>query len=340
LANPSSLMGLPRLESAHLGDKISFGASSLIALAQTLVEIDLANESDWTATGKLPAALVEYVLSRFLSDRGQQTLAEHFELSLTLGESIVDSIYSDFAAHTHGQLFFLLNTESSYPMGVGDAIADLEALHPGMGRAFYDALREGLYRWLRVYDDWDARDRIEQMTEWAEGEDDPDSCEIPNLEQDLPACLKDRKRAESTPPLESFPAPEDSSLKELVETTLKLRRASHSIERPKVDESFLEQELEHHSLDAPLPAVVLYFHAGDAVTACFDDECEFWGQETPEPNLIVPLAPDDSDSVRQALAVIQTLMRVLTLAVQINQILEKREKSICGSVSTLAANSN
>ena len=38
--------------------------------------------------------------------------------------------------------------------------------------------------------------------------------------------------------------------------------------------------------------------------ACFDDECEYWGQETPEPNLIIPLQPEDQESVRQALAVL------------------------------------
>jgi hypothetical protein len=37
-----------------------------------------------------------------------------------------------------------------------------------MGVAFYDALRQALYGWIRVYDDWDARNRIEQMVEWAE----------------------------------------------------------------------------------------------------------------------------------------------------------------------------
>jgi len=56
--------------------------------------------------------------------------------------------------------------------------------------------------------------------------------------------------------------------------------------------------------------------------ACFDDECEYWGQETPEPNLIVPLRPNDPDSVRQAFAVIETLMRVLVLAIRIKSIVE------------------
>ena len=52
LANPASLIGIPRLEPAHAGNKISFGSSALTALAQTLVEIDLATESDWIAARK------------------------------------------------------------------------------------------------------------------------------------------------------------------------------------------------------------------------------------------------------------------------------------------------
>ncbi len=88
------------------------------------------------------------------------------------------------------------------------------------------------------------------------------------------------------------------------------------------------------------PAVLLYFRAGDAIMACFDDECEHWGQETPEPNLIIPVRPEDPASVRQALAVIETLMQVLVLTVQIKTIIESREKSTCDSVSMSEANSN
>ena len=188
LANPASLIGIPRLEAAHAGSRISFGSSALTVLAQTLVEIGLATESDWTAAEKTPSALVDPVFRRYLADHGQYIIAEHFELSLTLGEAIVDSVYGEAAPTCPGQLFFVLNTESSFPLGVGDAITELEGVCAGMGQAFYDTLRQALYRWIRVYDDLDARERIEQMTEWAEGEDDPESYEIPKLEQDLPPC--------------------------------------------------------------------------------------------------------------------------------------------------------
>src|SRR5271165_1343474 len=224
LANPASLIGIPRLEQGHAGNKISFGSSALTALAQTLVEIDVANEADWTAAEKTPSTLVEHVLRRYLADRGQSALAEHFELSLTLGEAIVDSVYGEAEPTSRGQLFFVLNTESSLALGVGEATTELEGAYAGMGQAFYDTLRQSLYRWIRVYDDLDARERIEQMTEWAEGEDDPESYEIPKLEQDLPPCLADKQRSDTARPLASFPIPNVPWLRDLVDTTIELQR--------------------------------------------------------------------------------------------------------------------
>ena len=248
LANPASLIGIPRLEPVHAGNKISFGSSALTALAQTLVNIDIATEADWTAAEKLPSTLVEHVLRRYLADRGQSTIAEHFELTLTLGEAIVDSIYGEAEPTTSGQLFFVLNTESSFALGVGEAITELEGAQAGMGRAFYDGLRQALYRWIRVYDDLDARERIEQMTEWAEGEDDPESYEIPKLEQDLPPSLKDERRSNTARSLTSFPVPDVPGLRELVEATIELHRVSHSMERPRLDDEWLERERHYHSL--------------------------------------------------------------------------------------------
>ena len=76
-----------------------------------------------------------------------------------------------------------------------------------MGVALYETLRQALYLWVRVYDHWDAHNRIDQMVEWTEGEEDPDSYEIPQLEQDLPERLRSRASAESAQSFDSFPAP-------------------------------------------------------------------------------------------------------------------------------------
>ena len=88
---------------------------------------------------------------------------------------------------------------------LGKPSTNWNGINPVSAQRSTTALRQALYRWVRVYDDWDARNRIEQMTEWAEGEDDPDSYEIPKLEQDLPECLKAQTATDSLPPLASFP---------------------------------------------------------------------------------------------------------------------------------------
>jgi hypothetical protein len=196
LAPASGLISIPKLRPNHGGEKIGFGASSLTALAQSLVELGVATRADWTDAVRTPSKLVDLALRRFLADHGQALIAVHSELALMLGESIIESAYGEAEPAASDQLFLLVNTKSSFPMCVGRVIDDFELVTAGLGAAFYDSLRQSLYRWVRVCDDWDARERVEQMQEWAEGEEDPASYEIPKLEPDLPACLRGRKFGE------------------------------------------------------------------------------------------------------------------------------------------------
>jgi hypothetical protein len=348
LAPASDLISIPKLQHSHGGEKIAFGSSSLTALARALVEVDFADDADWKRANGTPSAFVYGSLRRFLAENGQALIAEHFELCLTLGESIIDSAYGAHEVESEPapcppsnppQLFFVLNTGSSFPLCLGRTIEELEAVHPGLGEVFYNSLRQSLYRWVRVYDDLDAGERIEQMKEWAEGEEDPDSCEIPKLEPDLPECLRGREFGANQRPRAVLSLPPIPELRRVVEVTLELERVSSAVARPNVDKDLLEQERSYHSLDSPLPVILIYFRPGDAITACFDNECEFWGQETPEPNLIVPLRPDDPNTVRSALQVIQTLMRVLVLTIEIKKVIEPEEDT-CASRSMSEANSN
>jgi len=168
LANPASLIGIPRLEPVHAGNKISFGSAALTALALTLVQIDLANEADWTAAEKTPSTLVEHCTSPVSGRPWPIRPCGTLRTFSDTREAIVDSVYGEAEPASACQLFFVLNTESSFALGVGDAITELEGVCAGMGQAFYDCICQSLYRWIRLYDDIDARERIEQMTERAE----------------------------------------------------------------------------------------------------------------------------------------------------------------------------
>jgi hypothetical protein len=337
LAAAAGLISIAKLQPTHGVGKIGFGSSSLTALAQSLVELGFATSADWTDAARVPSTMVDRLLRRFLADHGQALIVEHFELSLMLGKSIIDSAYGEAEPAASDQLFFVLNTESSFPLCLGHTIDELESLAAGFGEAFYDSLRQSLYRWVRVYDDWDARERIEQMQEWAESEEDPDSYEIPKLEPDLPVCLRGRKFGERGTALRAFPLPLVPELRRVVELTLELEHISNAVERPKIDEELLDRERSYHSLDSPLPSILLYFRPGDAIMACFDNECEFWGQETPEPNLIVPVRPSNPDNVRQALRVLETLLRLLLKTIELKKLIEPKEEA-CASGSMSEAN--
>ena len=45
------------------------------------------------------------------------------------------------------------------------------------------------------------------------------------------------------------------------------------------------------------------FAEGDTIAACFDEEAEGMMEATPEPNLIIPFDPTDTESVRAAFQV-------------------------------------
>ena len=62
---------------------------------------------------------MDRVIRRFLREHGQELIAEHFELCLSLAESIVDTTYTESEPTPNGQLLLVLNTESSFPLGVG-----------------------------------------------------------------------------------------------------------------------------------------------------------------------------------------------------------------------------
>jgi hypothetical protein len=67
------------LQPNHAGEKIGFGASSITALAQSLVELGFSTRADWTDAVCVHSKLVDLALRRFLADHGQALIAEHFE---------------------------------------------------------------------------------------------------------------------------------------------------------------------------------------------------------------------------------------------------------------------
>ena len=77
------------------------------------------------------------------------------------------------------------------------------------------------------------------MTEWAEGEETP-SLRDPRAGTGFAPILKAQTATDSLPSLANFATLDEPWLRELVDTTIELDRISHSIERPQLDEEWLD----------------------------------------------------------------------------------------------------
>jgi hypothetical protein len=66
--------------------------------------------------------------------------------------------------------------------------------------------------------------------------------------------------------------------------------------RPELDEDIGQQLSD---CNPALPCLLAVFAECDAVAACIDEEAEGMMEVTPEPNIIIPFDPADTESVRR-----------------------------------------
>ena len=99
LASAADLMGtgdqlaIPRLEGVPVEYLHSAGDSALIALARTLLEVDLAAVEDWEAAHRDPGAYVLRTIEGWIAAHGGDAIRRRFNLYVTLS-SYLDE-YSD-----------------------------------------------------------------------------------------------------------------------------------------------------------------------------------------------------------------------------------------------------
>jgi hypothetical protein len=97
----------------------------------------------------------------------------------------------------------------------------------------------------------------------------------------------------------------------LVEAAINLDRVSAQAGRPELDEDIGQQLSD---CNPPLPCLLAVFADADAIAACFDEEAEGMMEVTPEPNLIIPFDPTDTESVRDAVHVFGVACQTIAAA--------------------------
>jgi len=284
------------LDKVSIEQRFSTDDRDVIALVEILVR-----------SGSDAAKYLFLTLQRWVRDHGGASIRRRFDLDLTLSDRLVD--YSDERG-PEGTLYLILDPDSAAFALLNPTIELLGNVHPRLAATFFRHFTGSLNRWVRVYDYHDAEERVDMLREWHEGEENPEQCEVPDIEGCTPQCLKEQSL--SLRGLKDLnQRMRNKKVRVLVSRVLELCSISRQAKRPEFTDDMGEQLMDSNP---PLPCLLAAFSSGDAVVGCFDDEAETAMETTPQPNVIVPLKLSDPTGVRQGFRTLAAACETLAAA--------------------------
>jgi hypothetical protein len=320
-----SHFGIPHLDGVPGEYRFHAGEQASIRLARSLLEVDIADPSDWRQVRRDPTAFVGLTLQRWIDVHGGKAIRRRFNLRLTLSEQ-VDEYAETSEQDPDGQhLYLILNPDSAAYVVAGPTLELLEREHARLPASFYHVFTGALNKWIRTYDYRDAEDRVEMLREWAQGEDE--QYEIPDVEASIPPCMK--RKALSLEGLQRLARQARSSeVQGVIAATVDLRCASEKVERPEFTDEMREQLADSNP---PLPSALVVFAENDSVEGQFDDDSQNMMECVPEPNLIIPLNAFNPSSLHSALTTLAAVCETLGAACRLIDLMPGNEKWVTNS---------
>jgi hypothetical protein len=298
------LAGIPPIHRMVADDRLP------VMLAKALVELEIAVPGDWKRAEHDPTSFIRITLDRWIKAHGGPAIRRRFLLSAVISNTPCEWAERD---ETRPNQLFLIVEPSEATCGCvtfGPTLQLLESVHPQLPVTFFHLFVGALNGWLRAYDYRDAEERAETLREWAAQEPDADQYEIPDVEGSIPPCMRQEALGEGG--IAHFKDNiNDPLAMKLVEAALALDHLSAQAVRPELDDDIGQQLSD---CNPALPCLLAVFAEGDAIAACFDEEAEGMMEVTPEPNLIIPFDPTDTESVRGAFQVFGVACQTIAAA--------------------------
>lgn len=314
-------IGLPSLVKVATEQRFSADDREVIALAETLVNSDIAAPEEWQKSGRDAAKYLWLTLERWIRDHGGAIIDRRFDLDLTLSDRLVE--YSD-ERRPEDMLYLIADPGSAAFVLLSPTIELLEKIHPRLPASFYSHFARALNRWVRVYDYHDAEERVEMLREWYEGEENAEQYELADVEGCTPKSLKERPL--SLCGLKKLNEEvRDPQVRALITGLLELCRISKRAKRPEFTEDMGEQLMDSNPA---LPCLLAAFSSGDAVVGCFDEEGETAMEMTPQPNVIIPLKLSDATSVRDGFRTLAVVCETLAAASRLIDLMSGNEEGV------------
>jgi hypothetical protein len=281
-----------------------------VMLAKALLELDIAVPGDWRRAERDPTSFIRITLERLIKAHGGSAIRHRFLLSAVISNTPCDWAERD---ETKPNQLFLIVEPSEATCGCvtfGPTLKLLESVHPQLPATFFHLFVGALNGWLRAYDYRDAEERAETLREWAAQESDADQYEIPDVQGSIPPCMRQAPLDEGELARLNGKINDPLATK-LVEAALALDRVSAQAKRPELDDDIGQQLSD---CNPALPCLLAVFAEADPIAACFDEEAQGMMEVTPEPNLIIPFDPTDTESVRGAFHVFGVVCRTIAAA--------------------------
>jgi len=321
MAQGGSLL-LPRLAAVPLIHRVVADDRLSVMVAKSLVALDIAVPGDWKRAECDPTSFIRLTLERWIKVHGDSAIRRRFLLLATIGDTPCEWTERD---ETKPNQLFLIVEPSEASCGCvtfGPTLDLLEKVHPQLPATFFNLFVGALNCWVRVYDHRDAEDRAEMLREWAAQEADADQYEIPDVQGSLPPCMRQAALDEAElAHLEDSIS--DPPATRLLKAVLSLERLSAQAKRPELGDDISQQLSD---CNPPLPCLLALFAEADSVAAAFDEEAQGMLEVTPEPNLIIPFDPTDTESVREAFRVFGVACETIAAASRLIDLMPGNDK--------------
>jgi len=315
------LAGVPPIHRVVADDRLA------VMLAKSLVELNIAIPGDWTRAEGDPTSFTRLTLGRWIRAHGGPAIRRRFLLVASISDTPCEWAERDESKPS--QLFLIVEPSEATCGCVtfGPTLKLLEKVHPQLPVTFFNLFVGALNRFIRTYDYRDAEERAETLREWAAQEDGADQYEIPDMQGSIPACM--RQTALDEGELAHVKRTiNDSLASRLVEGAIALDRVSAQAKRPELGDDIGQQLSD---CNPPLPCLLALFAEGDSVAACFDEEAQGMLEVTPEPNLIIPFDPSDTEGVRGAFQLLGVACETIAGASRIIALMPDNDRWIVSS---------
>ncbi len=327
LMAPGTGLLMPHFEGVPLVHRLVADDHLAVMLAKALVELDIAVPGDWTRAEGDPTSFTRLTLERWIKAHGGPAIRRRFLVVASISDTPCEWAERDESKPS--QLFLIVEPSEATCGCVtfGPTLKLLEKVHPQLPVTFFNLFVGALNRFIRTYDYRDAEERAETLREWAAQEDGADQYEIPDMQGSIPACM--RQTALDEGELAHVKRTiNDSLASRLVEGAIALDRVSAQAKRPELGDDIGQQLSD---CNPPLPCLLALFAEGDSVAACFDEEAQGMLEVTPEPNLIIPFDPSDTEGVRGAFQLLGVACETIAGASRIIALMPDNDRWIVSS---------